>query len=354
MMEDNKLNFIYWFAYYNLDSPSVRYRAKYPLDYFKKKHGIGHYLVIPGYAPAIIVKFIIAYLSTLFFPKKNSLIVIQRVNSNFIYSSLLKILVRIRRQNTVYDIDDADYLEYNPKTLYYFAKECKTISAGSRKIAAHLSQFNARIVQTTSPVVDLNIVKKARNNLFTIGWIGEFGGDHKDSLITVVFPALLELDFNFKLILIGVNKARDLAFITNYFNTNKKAIVEIPRHIDWRNEKDIQHRISSFDIGIATLNDTEFHKSKSGIKAKQYMNNGVPVLSTNLPENDAVIVDGKNGFFCSGSLEFTEKIIEFHRMNESEYNKYSRNARDSIRNFNHEKYLSDFIKIKQLCDKKDS
>jgi hypothetical protein len=37
--------------------------------------------------------------------------------------------------------------------------------------------------------------------------------------------------------------------------------------------------------------------SKSGIKAKQYMNNGVPVLSSNLPENNTVVIDGFNVFF---------------------------------------------------------
>lgn len=345
-MQEKELNFIYWFAYYNFNSPSVRYRAKYPLDVFRKKFGINYYLVTPGYSPGRISKFILAYFSAIFLQKKDSLIVIQRVNSNFIYSRLLKILVRIKRQNTVYDIDDADYLEYNPESIYYFAKECKSISAGSRKIAEHLSQFNSRIVHTTSPIVDLNIVKSKRNDLFTIGWIGAFGGDHKNSMINFVFPALLELDFEFKLIIIGVNNNSDSEFITNYFNTQKKVKIVIPRNIDWQNEEDIQNRIAKFDLGIATLTDSEIHKSKSGIKAKQYMNNGVPVLSTNLPENDSVIVEGKNGFFCSGPQEFKQRIIEFYKMNETEYNNYSSNARYSIKNFNHEKYLSDFLKIK--------
>ncbi len=345
-MQEKELNFIYWFAYYNFDSPSVRYRAKYPLEYIKKEYGIDYYLIIPGYSLAIIIRFIIAYFSAMFLPKKGSLIVIQRVNSNFIYSKLLKLLVKIKKQDTVYDIDDADYLVYNPKTIYYFAKECKTISAGSRKIKEHLSQFNSRIVHNTSTIVDLNIVKKKRNDLFTIGWIGGFGGEHKDSLIKVVFPALIELDFNFKLVIIGVYKDSDSELITNYFNKNKNIKVEIPRNVDWQDEVDIQNRIATFDIGIATLLDTEIQKSKSGIKAKQYMNNGVPVLSTNLPENDSVIIEGENGFFCSEPLDFKQKITEFHNMSETEYNYYSSNARNSIKNFNHEKYLSTFRKIK--------
>lgn len=345
-MQEKELKFIYWFAYYNFDSPSVRYRAKYPLDFFKKKYGIDFYLIIPGYSPVKIIKFIVAFTSAIFLQKKDSLIIIQRVNSNFIYSRLLKILVKIKKQNTVYDIDDADYLEYNPKTIYHFAKECKTISAGSRKIAKHLSQFNSNIVHTTSPIVDLNIVKKKRNDLFTIGWIGIFGGNHKDNLIKVVFPALIELNFNFKLTIIGVFKDSDSELITNYFRKNKNIKIEIPRNVDWQNEVDIQNRITTFDVGIATLLDTEIQKSKSGIKAKQYMNNGVPVLSPNLHENDTVIIDGENGFFCSKPFDFKQKLNDFHNMSETEYNYYSSNARNSIKNFNHENYLLNLVRIK--------
>jgi glycosyltransferase involved in cell wall biosynthesis len=345
-MKKKELNYVYCFAYYNFDSPSVRYRAKYTLSYFKSKHGINYSLVIPGYTLHRIIKFMSAYLSALFLSGKNSLIVIQRVNSNFIYSRLLKTLVKLRTGNTVYDIDDADYLEYKPDTIYYFARKCRTISAGRKKIAEHLSQFNSDIVHTTSPIVDLNIVKKKRNKLFTIGWIGGFGGEHKEGMINLVFPVLKELGFEFKLIVLGVTNNNDADIIKNYFTKCKNIRIEIPRSIDWSDEVDIQKRIATFDIGIATLLDTEIQKSKSGIKAKQYMNNGVPVLSSNLPENDTVIEEGVNGFFCSSPTDFEEKIIKFHEMSDNEYYYFSSNARNSIIGFNHEKYLADFQRIK--------
>src|SRR5688572_13337958 len=127
-MKDEKIEFIYWFAYYNLRSPSIRYRAKYPLDFFKQHKGVNSYLVIPGYSPKRILIFLKAYFSALLFRKKNSLIVIQRVQSDFIYANLLKLLVRIRKRDTVYDLDDADYLELKPDTIHYFAKHCQKIS----------------------------------------------------------------------------------------------------------------------------------------------------------------------------------------------------------------------------------
>jgi len=345
-LENKKIGFIYWFAYYNLDSPSVRYRAKYPLDFFKENKSVGNYFIVPSYRPMEIYLFLKAYLSALFFRKPNSLIVIQRVQSHFIYSTLLKLLIRIKHQDTVYDLDDADYLEVNPKTIYFFAKHCEKISAGSKQIEKYLSQFNNQIIHTTSPIVDLEIVKKNRNTIFTIGWIGGFGGDHKDSLIELVFPALKELTFHLKLIVIGVLKLNDIEFIKNYFQDNSNIEIEIPLEIDWNDEVDIQNRIVLFDVGLATLTNSEMQLSKSGIKAKQYMNNGVPVLSTNLPENNTVVVDGVNGYFCATTNDFKERLNQFYKMTVTDYLQFSKNARESISNFDHNKYFTDFEKIK--------
>lgn len=344
-LENKKIEFIYWFAYYNLDSPSVRYRAKYPLDFFKENKSVGNYFIVPSYTPKGIYLFLKAYLSVLFFRKPNSLIVIQRVQSHFIYSTLLKLLIRIKNKDTVYDLDDADYLEVNPKTIYFFAKNCEKISAGSKQIEKYLSQFNNQIVHTTSPIVDLQIVKANRNTIFTIGWIGGFGGEHKDSLIELVFPALKELTFHLKLIVVGVVKLDDIKFIKNYFQDNSSIEIEIPLEIDWNNEVDIQKRIVLFDVGIATLTNSEMQLSKSGIKAKQYMNNGVPVLSTNLPENSTVVVDGVNGYFCETITDFKERLNQFYNMADTDYLLFSENARKSIINFDHNKYFADFEKI---------
>jgi len=344
-MRNKNIEFIYWFAYYNLDSPSVRYRAKYPLDFFRNCKGIESYLIIPGYSLSRIFLFLKAYFSALFFRRKNSLIVIQRVQSHFIYSTLLKLLIKIRNKDTVYDLDDADYLEVDPDTIYYFAKNCEKISSGSKQIGEHLSRFNNQIVFTSSPIVDLNILKKRKNSIFTIGWIGIFK-EHRESMTEIVFPALKELTFQLKLIIIGVVRTEDNEFIKTYFNDCSNIELEIPSGTDWNDEKNIQNRIASFDIGIATLTNTEMQISKSGIKAKQYLNNGIPVLSTNLPENNNVVIDCVNGYFCSSPEDFKKRIIEFYDMNETDYLCFSKRARESVCNFDHNNYFNYFEILK--------
>lgn len=343
--EHKKIEFIYWFAYYNLDSPSVRYRAKYPLEFFKAHKEVGFRFVVPGYQPKNIIAFISAYMSALLFRKRNSLIVIQRVQSRFIYALLLKLLVRIRRQGTVYDLDDADYLDGDAKTIYFFAKHCEKLSVGSKLIEKHFLYLKKPIVHTTSPIVDLRIVKSYRSEIFTIGWIGGFGGDHKTSLIELVFPALKELSFPFRFVVIGVRKEEDIHFINNYFKDIPAIDIVLPLVLDWNDEMAIQEQIVKFDLGIATLTDSELQLSKSGIKAKQYMNNGVPVLSTNLPENNSVVQEGINGFFCNTSDDFIERINQFYHMKESDYFIFSENARKTVVHFDHNHYFVDFVKI---------
>ena len=346
-MKENEFKFIYWFAHYNLDSPSVRYRAKYPLDSCSEKHNVSSILIIPAYSIKRIIIFILAYFSALLMPRKDSLIVIQRVSSNFIYSNSLKFLVFIRNKNTIFDLDDADYLEFNKEVIYKFSKNCNTISAGSRMIVKHLSQFNSKIVHTSSPIVDLGIVKKEKSKIFTIGWVGGYGGDHKDGLVKLVFPAIKEINKRIKLVILGIVKKEDLKDITDYFKENKNIQIELPLDIDWNNERDIQKRITEFDIGIATLINNEIQISKSGIKVKQYMNNGVPVLSTNLPENNPLVINGENGYYCSDTTEFKHRIMEFYNMIDSKYEYFSNNARNSINLFDLEKYYLDFKTIKK-------
>ena len=353
-MPKRQIEHIYWFAYYNLDSPSVRYRAKYPLDFAKEKLGISSNLVIPGYSPKKLLNFIKRYTSALIFPKKNSLIVIQRVRSNFIYSNLLMLLVLIRKELTVYDIDDADYLEHNPKKIHFFARNCNYISAGSPEIAKYLKQFNSKVIHTTSPTPDYDIIKKERNSVFTVGWIGGFGRGHKDSLYKYLFPALKGLNFDCQLVMIGITKESDKKEIYKFFEKYSNIKVAIPNNIDWRDEVSLQKMIAKFDVGIATLLNNPIQLSKSGIKAKQYMNNGIPVICNDLPENNNVVIDCFNGFICNSVSEFSERLILLRNMDDEQYWEYSKNARQSIEYFNHWKYLNDFEKIKNGIQQKST
>lgn len=347
ILKDKKgIRFIYWFAYYNLDSPSVRYRGKYPLNYLKENFNVNSYFVTPSYRPNKVLYFIKAYFSALLFRKKSSLIVIQRVNSNFIYAGLLKFLIKCRPSLTFYDLDDADYLNYKPNTIYHFIKHCSAVFVGSRELMKNLKKYNKRIQLNTSPVATSFFIKKKKNKHFTIGWIGDFAGGHKQSLLAKLFPALKNISFEVKLIIIGVGRKdfNDFEFLEKYFESCPHITLELPKNIDWNDEKELQNRIVEFDIGIATLLDDELHRSKSAFKLKQYMNNGVPVLSSNLGENKYFIRDGYNGFLCTTTEQYKKRIEELNSMSESDYNELSTNARNSTNEFDLNLYSTNLLK----------
>ena len=278
------------------------------MKFFKENYDVNSYLILPSYAPLAILQFIIAYFSALLFRKKDSIIVIQSIYTKSFYATALKLLVKIRKKNTFYDLDDADYLRYPPETIYYFLKNCSTVTLGSSELIKNLSKFNPNSILITCPTQDLN-----------------------------------NLPFKVKLILMGVCRKDEYEFLTEYFKSFENFIVEIPQDINWLNEIAIQEKIATFDIGIATLLDDEFSRSKSAFKLKQCFNNGVPVLSSNIPENNLFIDHGKNGYLCESLTDFRQRIIEFNEMENIVYKTFSSNARNSIHRFNLTNFCDNFI-----------
>ena len=203
---------IYWFAPYNLKSPSTRYRGKYPLEHLTKKYNIKTKLVFPEKSFVHIITFIKVFLLSLVSRKHNSLIVIQKVCSNGTYAKLLKLLISIKK-NTLYDIDDAEYFRRETNTLHFFLKKCNTISVGSTDLEKYCLQFNSNVFLLTSPVISHSFKKRKKNTKPHIGWVGDFGFghdisknfSHKKSLLEILFPEIKKINFPIKLILIGVN-----------------------------------------------------------------------------------------------------------------------------------------------------
>ena len=339
------MRFIYWFAHYDGRSPSVRYRGKYALEWMHREKGIGYRLVVPGYSGPALLHFVITYLSALLFPRKGSIIVIQRVRSGFIYSAALKMLVVLRRGLTVYDIDDADYYEHDPRTQHWFMANCRWVSAGSQEIVRYVQRYNRNVRHVTSPVIDLGIRCRATSDRFTIGWVGDLGGAHRDGVFTWLLPAVVALPFPVRLVIIGVHHAEDADHLTRYISRAEHVELWIPQAIDWEDEAWLQERIADFDVGIATLMETPVQLSKSGIKAKQYMNNGVPVLSSDLPENNRFVRHGHNGFLFASVKELVERLCALHAMTPQEREILSANARASTRNFDHARFHEDLIAL---------
>ncbi len=335
---------IYWFAYFNLNEPSVRYRAKFPLELLQKERGITHSIVYPGYDVKNLSNFIFTFLSVLFFRKKNSIIVFQKIYSTGIYALALKTLLFFRPINTLYDIDDAEYTRRSTKTINYFIRRCSKCATGSTAILEYVQPMNANVHHLTSPVIAYGIYKTELEKVFTIGWIGYYGA-HRQSLMELCFPALLQVDFPIKISLLGVTKKIHEEEIRAYFEVNKNITIDTPLNLNWHNEQSIYTHISTFDVGVSPLLDTEFNRGKSAFKMKQCFSCGVPVLASPVGENKKHLKPSLNGYFCNSPAEFLQRIIELKNLNEADFKKFSNHAKATYPEFSMEGYGSDLVEM---------
>lgn len=337
-----EIKHIYWFAYYSLDVPSVRYRAKFPLHQLKDKHGITFSIVYPGYHFQNLSNFIITFFAALLFRKSNSIIVFQKIHTRGIYATALKVLLFFRPQNTLYDIDDAEYTRRPAQTIHHFMKKCSACSAGSKSLVDYIRQFNRNVFLLTSPVIDHGLTKAALEKTLTVGWVGYYGA-HRQSLTELFFPALHNIDFPLKLKLLGVANKIEEQEIKSYFKDNKNITVEAPLDLDWLDEQSIYKIIATFDIGVSPLTDNEFNRCKSAFKLKQCLSCGVPVLGSSVGENKTFLRDGINGYFCDAPDDFFLKLNSIKSSQNGSYTKLSINAKETFSTFSIDNYCTTFI-----------
>lgn len=345
-----KVKYIYWFAPYNLNCPSTRYRGFLPLKLFKNMN-VESSFIFPERSVTFIMKFLKVYLSTLLFRRKNSIIVIQKVCSNGIYANLLKLLVILRNKNTQYDIDDAEYLRNNPKTLHFFIRKCSVVSVGSDELKKYCMRLNKNVYVLTSPVSEHNIVKRSRNKVMNIGWVGDFGNSneitkefsHKTGMYKILFPALKTIRAPLKLTLIGVKNKSDIPEIENYFNNCRNITINILKNCNWQNDNWLYEEIEKFDIGVSPMTNHLFNRSKSAFKAKQYLSVGVPVIANDVGENNKFVLNNSNGVLCKNSKDFKSAIEKFLNMTDIEYFKMSKNAILTKNKFSMSKYCKTLV-----------
>jgi len=345
-----EIKHIYWFAASNLTGPSTRYRAYYPMKYLKKETNITSDFVYPSRSLNDIIKFLTTYFSILFFRKRNSIIVIQKVCSNRVYANALKILILVRKKNTVYDLDDAEHLRNNTKTLHFFLKRSETIFVGSTALLNYCKAYNNNVHILTSPVVAHNNIKKSKEKKFTIGWIGDSGNgnksahlfSHKKSLFEILFKNLIKINTPIKLILIGIKNQKDVEEIKFFFKNQTNIEVVIPLGLDWKNDMWVYAEIKKFDIGVSPMVNHPFTQAKSAFKAKQYLSCGVPVIANNIGENYK-FVNKENGVLCDNNKEFIAAISRFINMGEKEYAVFNKNCIKTLDMFSVKNYCTTFI-----------
>lgn len=351
-----KIKRVFLFSSYNIKDISTRYRGVYILNGLSKQYYIQSSFVYPGYTFSVIVNFFVSYFRVLFSFSNNIIVIYQKLHTKGVYTSLLKILVWLKPKGTLYDTDDADYLRYYDQNIYYFMRQCKMCTVGSSYLKEFTKQYNPNVLLLTSPIIKHTEIKEHRNSLLHIGWVGDYGLNqqftspfsHKVSLNQILFPILKELQFQFKLTILGVKNPADKQEIEQLFKPYPNILLDIPEGVNWLDEHTIYHKIKEFDIGVSPMVNHEFNIAKSAFKAKQYLSCGVPVLASPVGENLRLVRDGVNGFICENELAFKQRMIEINEMTSEQYDKLRSNTLLDLTDFSVDKYCEDLINgIKQ-------
>lgn len=349
----SKINHIYWFAPYDLTCPSTRYRGRIPLDFVREKYAVSSDFFIPERSLTGYFSFLKIFLRILFFRKKNSLIVIQKICSNGLYANAIKVLLVFKRKNTLYDLDDAEYLRQPTHSLHFFLKHCATIQVGSLALKNYCLKFNKNVSIATSPVYKHPHKKANKNPKLHIGWVGDVGNGksiskdfaHKTSLFKILFPQIRLVKIPIKLSIIGVKNSSDIPKIMNYFSDMKNIELDIPVQLNWKNDSWLYDKIKHFDVGVSPLVNHPFNIAKSAFKAKQYLSCGVPVIASDVGENSNFILDKKNGFLVQKPAQFYTFIDLISNMSEQEYDCLIQNSLASFNNFSIENYCKVLLNI---------
>ncbi len=335
---------IYWFAYFDISEPSVRYRGLYALQEAAATHNISYQIIYPGYRPATVYRFARAVLQVLLERPEGAVVIIEKLHTNRIYGRVLQLLQRYGKVQCLYDIDDADYLKFEPKTINKLMRNCRAVIAGSNAIANYARHMSGDVRILTSPIIAHKHVKQGRNKRMVIGWIG-FYSAHKESLKELFFPGLADLGFDVVVRLLGVRTAGERAELGAQVHNMPHVHLETPLVTDWLDEEGIYKEIAQFDVGISPLLPTEINLAKSAFKTKQYLSCGVPVLGSGTGENGLFIKHGENGYECEDPKAYAERLTELQHMKEEAYAAMSEKARASVTDFAMSSYCSDLLDI---------
>lgn len=78
----------------------------------------------------------------------------------------------------------------------------------------------------------------------------------------------------------------------------------------WRKMTEDYLRSISMDVGIAPLEDTEFNRGKSGIKALEYGALGIPAIVADFPQYRAVVKHRTTGFLVKSHSQWLDALHE--------------------------------------------
>lgn len=169
------------------------------------------------------------------------------------------------------------------------------VTVSTEALAEQMRPLNPNVVVIPNHVDgDMLFLERPRRERLTVGWAG--GMSHLIDWMEAAEPVreLLEthptVDFHF-------------------CGTDYSPLLKMTcRFTPWREDTWSYFKAIDFDIGLAPLADTVFNRSKSWIKALEYMALGIPVIASDRPAYRDMVVDGVTGFLVRTEAEWRARL----------------------------------------------
>jgi len=204
------------------------------------------------------------------------------------------------------DYDDAIFHRYDLHTqplvrrllghkIDIVMRHASTVVVGNEYLRAHAIRAGARRVEMLPPSIDLARYPSptpARNEMFTIGWIGS---PTTTRYLHRVHDVLADVCLHDKarVVLVG---ASDLGW------------QDVPHAIHPWSENTEVADIGGFDIGIMPLENGPWERGKCGYKLIQYMACGKPVVASPVGINTRIVEPGINGYLAETKHDWVQAL----------------------------------------------
>ena len=214
-----------------------------------------------------------------------------------LFRTPLYILIRLLNSRTIFDFDDAIYMDDTVKDmLHRVLMSSRHIIVGNQQLESYARRFTDQVTRIATPV-DAQVFTPVRrehsgNSVVTIGWIGAGWNQFHLENFEPVFERLSQCKGN----TVQLKVISDRTFRFRY--------CQLPVvNVAWSLSTELE-ALRSVDIGIMPLTDDEFTRGKCAFKALQCMSLGIATVASPVGMNCEVIDHGVNGMLAATEEEW--------------------------------------------------
>lgn len=213
-------------------------------------------------------------------------------------------------KQTYFDIDDHPSPNGVARTLRNFEhmlRRCDGVLAGSEALRDYIQPFqpNVHLVPTGIRLTDYPLKATSEtpsNGVVCLGWTGN-ANTYAPDLISVLREPLTVVARKTPLRLKIVGACGRPELYRN-FGQIRGLQLDCIDTLDWGNPVDVAEALKDFDIGLFPLLRNEYNHYKCGFKALEYMAMGIPVISSPVAINTAIVQHEKNGLLADTKHEW--------------------------------------------------